>query len=119
MEVIKVKDLRFGYNTHEVLKGVDFSVTKGEFVCIVGENGGGKSTLVKCIVGLNKNYKGSIEINERIGYLPQMTEVQNNFPATIEEIVLSGTIANAPRRIFYSREDKRKCKEALEQLRTL
>ena len=89
MEVIKVKDLSFAYHSHDVLKNISMSIKKGEFVCIIGENGGGKTTLVKCILGLNKNYKGSIEITERVSYLPQITEVQNNFPATIEEVVMS------------------------------
>ena len=89
MEVIKVNDLSFAYHSHDVIKNISTHISKGEFVCIIGENGGGKSTLVKCILGLNKSCRGSIEVTERVAYLPQITEVQNNFPATIKEVVLS------------------------------
>ncbi|MCL2384174.1 MAG: metal ABC transporter ATP-binding protein [Oscillospiraceae bacterium] len=115
-KIIKVENVSFAYHSHNVINNVSAHINKGEFVCIVGENGGGKSTLVKCIVGLNKNYKGNITVIGRVAYLSQLTEVQNNFPATIEEIVLSGTIANRPRSIFYNKEDKRICREALEKL---
>ena len=88
-EAIKVSNVSFAYHGRDVIKNMSIDIKKGEFICIVGENGGGKSTFVKCILGLNKNYRGSIEANQRISYLSQITEVQNNFPATIEEVVLS------------------------------
>ena len=68
----------------------------------------GKSTLVKCIVGLNKVTNGSITKNTRIGYLPQKTEIQRNFPASIEEVVLSGTTTNKISKIWYTKEDRKK-----------
>ena len=82
---------------------------KGTFTCIVGENGSGKSTLIKCILGLNKGYTGN---NKRRSYWIFTTkkEIQSNFPATIEEVVLSGTISNNIRSIFYKKEDKEKAK---------
>ena len=80
-------------------------------MAIFGENGSGKSTLMKCILGLNKVQNGSIKVEGRIGYLPQLTEIQNNFPATIEEIVLSGTIPSSPFKIFYTKDDKEKAKK--------
>ena len=117
MDIISVKNLSFGYfSNHEILKNINLKVEEGDFLCIVGENGSGKSTLMKCILGLNKVSKGVVTVNGRIGYLPQMTEVQNNFPATIEEIVLSGTIPNDIRKIFYSKKDKLRAKEVMEQL---
>ncbi|MBR6034125.1 MAG: metal ABC transporter ATP-binding protein [Clostridia bacterium] len=117
MNVIDIKNLSFGYfSEHDVLKNVNMQVKEGDFLCIVGENGSGKSTLIKCILGLNKVTKGEINVNGRIGYLPQMTEVQNNFPATIEEIVLSGTLPDNIKRIFYTKEDKQKAKETMEKL---
>lgn len=115
--MIKVKDLTFEYNSQmEILKNINIEIKEKEFVCIVGENGSGKSTLVKCILGLNKVKKGSIEVKEKIGYLPQITEIQNNFPATIEEIVLSGTIVKNINKIWYTKEDKENAKKAMKEL---
>ena len=117
MSIVKINKLSFGYfSTHEILKDISMEINEGDFICIVGENGSGKSTLIKCILGLNKISKGMIEVNDRIGYLPQMTEIQSNFPATIEEIVLSGTIADNIRKIFYTKKDKEKAKEIMEDL---
>ena len=117
MELIKVKNVSFSYSSqNDILKNISLSVQQGEFLCIVGENGSGKSTLMKCILGLNKIDKGTIEVKERIGYLPQITEIQNNFPATIEEVVLSGTLPNNLRKIWYTKADKEKAKKIMEQL---
>lgn len=117
MDVISVENLSFGYSSqHDTLKNINIKVAEGDFLCIVGENGSGKSTLIKCILGLNKVTKGTINVSGRIGYLPQMTEIQNNFPATIEEIVLSGTLPDNIRKLFYSKQDKQKAKTIMEQL---
>ena len=117
MDVIDIDGLTFGYYSgHDVLKNINMKVHDGDFLCIVGENGSGKSTLMKCILGLNKVTKGKIAVKGRIGYLPQMTEVQNNFPATIEEIVLSGTLPDNIKKIFYTKEDKQKAKEIMDKL---
>ena len=117
MSIIKIKDLSFGYfSTNDAIKNINMEVNEGDFLCIVGENGSGKTTLMKCILGLNKVEKGKIEVKERIGYLPQITEIQNNFPATIEEIVLSGTIADNIRKIFYCKQDKEKAKKVMKEL---
>ena len=95
MDLIQVKDLCFSYSGEKgTLKHISLNVKKGNFVTIVGENGSGKSSLIKCILGLNKGYTGEIIKEEHIGYLPQKTEIQTNFPASIEEVVLSGTISN-------------------------
>jgi len=117
MELINVHNLCFGYfNQDNILKNINLTVNAGEFLCIVGENGSGKSTLMKCILGLNKVTNGKIEVKERIGYLPQMTEIQSNFPATIEEVVLSGTIPNNPKKIWYTKDDKKRAKEMMQEL---
>ncbi len=115
-KVIEVKELSFAYYQNLILKNISFSVNKGDFLCIVGENGSGKSTLMKCILGLNKVDKGEIVVQSRIGYLPQMTEIQSNFPATIEEIVLSGTIPDDVLKVFYTRENKEKAYNIMKQL---
>lgn len=117
MDLIEVKNLFFGYsNGEEILKNISLNVNEGDFLAIFGENGSGKSTLMKCILGLNKVQNGSIRIERRIGYLPQLTEIQNNFPATIEEIVLSGTIPSSPLKIFYTKDDKEKARKIMEEL---
>ena len=116
MNLINVENLLFGYGSNNVLHNINMEVKSGEFICIVGENGSGKTSLIKCILGLNKTTSGKIEVNERIGYLPQMTEIQNNFPATIEEIVLSGTIVDNIRKMFYTKKDKEKAKKIMQKL---
>lgn len=117
MSIIEIKNMSFGYTySSETIKNINLKIEQGDFVSIVGENGSGKSTLIKCILGLNKVKQGEISVSERIGYLPQMTEIQNNFPATIEEIVLSGTIPNNIRKIFYTKEDKAKANDIMKEL---
>ena len=117
MDLIQIKDLSFSYPAKkDTLKHVNLKVKKGTFTCIVGENGSGKSTLLKCIIGLNKGYRGEIKKETRIGYLPQKSEIQSNFPATIEEVVLSGTISNNVKSIFYKKEDKEKAKHVMDKL---
>lgn len=117
MSIIKIENMSFGYtNSYETLSNINIEINQGEFVTIIGENGSGKSSLIKCILGLNKIKKGKITVNDRIGYLPQMTEIQNNFPATIEEIVLSGTIPQNVRKIFYTKEDKKKAEDIMKKL---
>ena len=117
MSIIKIENMSFGYtNGAKTLNNINLEINEGEFVAIIRENGSGKSSLIKCILGLNKIQDGKIEIKGRIGYLPQITEIQNNFPASIEEIVLSGTIPNNVRKIFYTRQDKEKAKEVMIKL---
>lgn len=107
MELITIKNLSFSYPTKKnVLKKVNLKIEEGKFTCIVGENGSGKSTLIKCIVGLNEEYEGKIDITGKVGYLPQKTEIQSNFPASVEEVVLSGTISRGINNVFYTKEDK-------------
>ena len=109
MGLIEISDLFFSYPTKKnVLNGINLNIEEGKFTCIVGENGSGKSTLLKCILGLNKGYIGQIKKIDRIGYLPQKTEIQSNFPASIEEIIMSGTISNHINSIFYKKDDYEK-----------
>lgn len=115
------KDLSLGYEGHAILTGLSFSVSAGDYLCIVGENGSGKSTLMKTILGLQKPLAGSIEWggglkNSEIGYLPQQTAVQRDFPATVWEIVLSGCQSRAGRRPFYSRQDKALARENMDKM---
>jgi len=117
MDLIQVKGLSFSYPTKkDTLKDINFNINEGTFNCIVGENGSGKSTLIKCILGLNKVVTGEIIKEKNIGYLPQKSEIQTNFPASIEEVVLSGTISNNIRSIFYKKADKENAKNVMEKL---
>ncbi|MBR4830516.1 MAG: ATP-binding cassette domain-containing protein [Bacilli bacterium] len=117
MSLIEVKDLKIGYEGHTVLDKVNFSIDDGEFVIVVGSNGAGKTTLIKALLGLVKPVSGSITFNslkqEFIGYMPQETKVDSNFPASVYEIVLSGTLNKT---LFYTKKEK---KLALDNLKLL
>ena len=111
MALLTCSELALGYDGHPVLSGVSFTVQAGNYLCIVGENGSGKTTLMKTILGLQKPLRGTITFGDglrqnEIGYLPQQTAVQKDFPATVQEIVLSGCQAHTGGRPFYSREEK-------------
>ena len=117
MGIIEIKDLSFGYvSKQNVIEKINLNIEEEKFTCIIGQNGSGKSTLVKCILGLNKGYKGSIKIKDKVGYLPQRMNIQTDFPASVKEVVLSGTIANNPKAIFYSKKDKEKADRAMKEL---
>lgn len=117
MNLIEIKNLKFSYPTKkDALKDINIQVKEGTFNCIVGKNGSGKSTLIKCILGLNKGYTGEIIKEHRIGYLPQKSEIQSNFPASIEEVVMTGTIVNNVKSIFYKKEDRENAKEIMKEL---
>ena len=117
MNLIETKKLSFSYPTRkDTLKEISLKIEEGTFNVIVGQNGSGKSTLIKCILGLNTDYTGEIIKEEHIGYLPQKSEIQSNFPATIEEVVMSGTISSHLRSIFYKKEDKENAKQVMQRL---
>ena len=111
MSYIEVKDLSVGYDGVAVEKNINFTVGKGDYLCIVGENGSGKTTLMKTLLGLNDPLRGQIIFGEdltknEIGYLPQQTEVQKDFPASVQEIVLSGCLSACGLRPFYNKSEK-------------
>lgn len=117
MSLIEVKNLKIGYEGHIVLDKVNFNIEDGEFAVVVGSNGAGKTTLIKALLGLIKPTSGSINFNglkqEFIGYMPQETKVDSNFPASVFEIVLSGTLNKT---LFYTKKEK---KLALDNLKLL
>ena len=111
MAQLSIKNLCVGYDGKEILHDLSFSVNAGDYLCIVGENGSGKSTLMRTILGLHDAISGEIRTGDglkrdEIGYLPQQTPVQKDFPATVYEIVLSGNQGHCGLRPFYSKEDK-------------
>ena len=121
MALITCKDLSFAYGGDTVLRGVSFAVNAGDYLCVVGENGSGKSTLMKGLLGLKEPETGTIEYGDglkrsEIGYLPQQTALQRDFPASVFEVVLSGRLNSLGRRFFYSKEDKREAEHNLERM---
>jgi zinc transport system ATP-binding protein len=121
MAQLTCSGLVLGYEGHIVLSGLDFSVDAGDYLCIVGENGSGKSTLMKTVLGLIKPAGGRITWGEglrenEIGYLPQQTAVQKDFPATVREIVLSGCQGRAGKRPFYNRAEKELARQNMERM---
>ncbi len=121
MPQLQCKDLSLGYEGRAVLSGLTFSVNAGDYLCIVGENGSGKSTLMKTILGLMKPLAGTIQWGEdmrenEIGYLPQQTALQKDFPATVQEIVLSGCQGRIGRRPFYGKMEKALARQNMEKM---
>ncbi|MCI8410599.1 MAG: metal ABC transporter ATP-binding protein [Lachnospiraceae bacterium] len=121
MAYISCKDMTLGYEGEIVAEHISFSVEKGDYLCIVGENGAGKSTLMKTLLQLIRPLEGELETGEglkahEIGYLPQQTIVQKDFPASVWEIVLSGTLSKCGRRPFYGKEEKKLAKESIEKM---
>ncbi len=121
MALITVRDLSLGYEGRAIIEKLNFTVKAGDYLCVVGENGSGKSTLMKTLLGLQKPIGGSILTGDglkknEIGYLPQQTVVQKDFPASVKEIVLSGCQARAGLRPFYSKEEKELAKENMERM---
>ena len=121
MALITCRGLAFAYGAETVLSGVDFAVEAGDYLCIVGENGSGKSTLVKGLLGLKEPSAGSITLGDglqrrEIGYLPQQTALQRDFPASVFEVVLSGRLNSLGRRCFYSKVDRAEAARNLERM---
>ena len=126
MSVISIKDLHFAYDQRDpVLVNANLSVSEGEFMALIGPNGGGKSTLINIIAGLFKPDSGSVEvlgkspneINCELGYVPQNTNMNNNFPVTVSEVVLMGCLK--PWQWRYQKSDYSRADEALERMGVL
>lgn len=117
---IECKNCTLGYEGIAVAEGLAFTVSSGDHLCILGENGSGKSTLIKALLGLRPVMSGEIEWIEskqgEIGYLPQQTAVQRDFPASVREIVLSGCLSRSGFHPFYRREEKELADKTMEQL---
>ena len=122
MAQLTCKNLSIGYDSKVILNNINFEVKEGDYVCIIGENGSGKSTLMKTILGLHPQIEGEIltgvglKFNE-IGYMPQQTVVQKDFPASVREIVLSGCQERCGMRPFYNKAEKMILKYALQKMK--
>ena len=121
MAQLTCQNLCAGYDGKPVLQGLNFEVFAGDYLCIVGENGSGKSTLMKTILGLQTPISGRILTGDglrknEIGYLPQQTVVQKDFPASVREIVLSGCQGRCGSRPFYNKEEKKLAAEAMDKM---
>lgn len=119
--LVSVNAISMSYDGREVLGGLSFGINSGDYLCIVGENGSGKSTLVDGLLGLKRVDSGSIEYKsgmtkKNIGFLPQKTEVQIDFPATVSEIVRSGCVNSSRWGLFFTRENKARAFKNMEKL---
>lgn len=119
--IIKCEHTDFGYENHDAVIDLNLEIYPGDYLCVVGENGSGKSTLIKGMLGLLKPTGGSLSVADElkrggIGYLPQQTAAQKDFPATVQEVVLSGTLGRRGNRPFYSRAERKLAAHNLERL---
>ena len=119
MALLTCEHLTLRYDTLTVINDLSFSVESGDYLCIVGENGSGKSTLMKCLLGLKAADGGKLTLGDglkrrEIGYLPQQTQIQRNFPASVQEVVLSGCLNSHGMHPFYTKADKQRAAEQMD-----
>ncbi len=120
MPLLEVKNLTLGYDSRTVVSNLSFSLDKGDYLCITGENGSGKTTLIRTLLGLQEPLSGQIVFSEglnrnEIGYLPQQTLTQKDFPASVQEIVLSGFQGQC-KGPFYSQQMKQQALRNMERM---
>ena len=121
MAILTCEKASFSYDGKTVLEDVDFSLNAGDYLCVVGENGSGKSTLIRGLLSLKASASGRISLRDglkrsEIGYLPQQTEIQRDFPASVREVVLSGCLNSLGSRLLYSAEDRRRAEMNMERM---
>lgn len=121
MAELTCTNLSLGYDSKVIIEDLNFSVNAGDYLCIVGENGSGKSTLMKTVLGLQQPISGKIIFDDglrrnQIGYLPQQTVVQKDFPANVREIVLSGCCGGSGFSPFYTKKQKALCDANIEKM---
>ncbi len=121
MSLLTCENATFAYEGRTVLRNISFNVEKGDYLAVVGENGAGKTTLIKGLLGLKEPVSGNLSYgwgleSDQIGYLPQQTEIQRDFPASVREVVLSGCLNRLGGKAFYTRELKKLADDRLELL---
>lgn len=118
MPQIRCTGLCVGYDSKRIASDISFTLNAGDYLCIIGENGSGKSTLMKTLLGLIPPIDGRIEFGDgvaknQIGYLPQQTPIQRDFPASVREVVSSGCLAHSGFFPFYSKAQKKRAEDAM------
>ncbi len=121
MALMTCTGLSLGYEGHTIVTDLNFAVDPGDYLCIVGENGSGKSTLMRTLLGLQAPLGGKLSFGDglkknEIGYLPQQTVVQRDFPASVREVVMSGCLNGCGLRPFYSAAEKKRAESNMERL---
>ena len=120
MSLISIKNICFKYKDEKIIDNISFDINPGNYLCIIGENGSGKTTLLSCLLGLLNIDDGEIiydkDFDKQIAFLPQQNNIQKDFPATVEEVVLSGCLNNLKNRLFYSSKEKELAKSKMELL---
>lgn len=121
MELLTCENLSIGYDQKIVVDNLSFKIDEGDYLCIVGGNGAGKSTLVKTLLRLQEPIRGDLKVSNslkanEVGYLPQQTIIQRDFPASVREIVLSGCQGRTGFRPFYNREEKLLATENMDRM---
>ena len=124
MALLEVKNLVLGYETQAITEELDFEIDAGDYLCIVGENGSGKTTLMKTLLGLHQPLSGTLQYSEAmkkhgIGYLPQQTAIQRDFPASVREVVLSGCLTDQGFHPFYGKKEKQLARINMERMNIL
>ena len=117
--MVTCENLSLGYGGSVILSGLSFALNDGGYLCVIGENGAGKSTLIRTLLGLVPPLSGRVRIPEGVGYLPQQTEMQKDFPASVWEVVLSGCQGRLGWRPFYSRKDNARALDAMSRMNIL
>lgn len=121
--ILSCENLWIGYDNKPIVKDLNLEIYQGDYIAVIGENGVGKSTLIKTILGLLTPISGTIirdmEGKGGIGYLPQQTRVQRDFPASVYEVVISGCLNKANKRPFYSLAEKKQAMENMDLLHIL
>ncbi len=121
MALLSCEHVTVRYENNTVLHDLSFEVNAGDYLCILGENGSGKTTLLKTLLGLISPDEGKISFEggfsaQKIGYLPQQTQIQKDFPASVQEVVLSGCLNRMGRRLFTDAQDRETVRQSLEQM---
>lgn len=120
MDIIKVENLSAHYENRKVFENLNFTVCDGDYLCIIGENGSGKTTLMKTILGMNIKHSGSVTFNSftknEIGWLPQKTEHQKDFPASVKEVIMSGFAGIGFLGLIYKKGHKKEAEKNMKLL---